>query len=116
MVELDRAMIEGYHIELVQMMENAGRSLAHLARTRFLDGDPPRQTSCGAGGQRWQRGGAGLSDRYGSLPQPGEGRGEQETTHDTRGDHHRQPPARPKHRRDGGPRSLGQRYDDDIGR
>ncbi len=33
-------MIEDYHIELIQMMENAGRNLAHLARTRFLDGDP----------------------------------------------------------------------------
>jgi NAD(P)H-hydrate epimerase len=33
-------MIEDYHIELVQMMENAGRNLAHLARMRFLDGDP----------------------------------------------------------------------------
>src|SRR5262252_4973735 len=40
MVEVDRAMIEDYRIELIQMMENAGRNLAHLARTRFLDGDP----------------------------------------------------------------------------
>lgn len=40
MVEVDRAMIEDFHIELIQMMENAGRCLAHLARTRFLDGDP----------------------------------------------------------------------------
>lgn len=40
MVEVDRAMIEDYQIELIQMMENAGRNLAHLARTRFLDGDP----------------------------------------------------------------------------
>ena len=40
MIEVDRAMIEDYRIELVQMMENAGRNLAHLARTRFLDGDP----------------------------------------------------------------------------
>ena len=40
MVEVDRAMIEDYHIELIQMMENAGRNLAHLARRRFLDGDP----------------------------------------------------------------------------
>ena len=40
MVEVDRAMIEDYHIELIQMMENAGRNLAHLARIRFLDGDP----------------------------------------------------------------------------
>ena len=40
MVEVDRAMIEDYHIDLVQMMESAGRNLAHLARMRFLDGDP----------------------------------------------------------------------------
>lgn len=40
MVEVDRAMIEDYHVKLIQMMENAGRNLAHLARTRFLDGDP----------------------------------------------------------------------------
>lgn len=30
MREVDRAMIEDYRIELVQMMENAGRNLAHL--------------------------------------------------------------------------------------
>lgn len=40
MVEVDRAMMEDYKIELIQMMENAGRSLAHLARERFLGGDP----------------------------------------------------------------------------
>jgi len=40
MVEVDPAMIEDFHIELIQMMENAGRNLAHLARIRFLDGDP----------------------------------------------------------------------------
>lgn len=40
MIEVDRAMIEDYHIELIQMMENAGRNLAHLARRRFLGGDP----------------------------------------------------------------------------
>jgi NAD(P)H-hydrate epimerase len=40
MIEVDRAMVEDYHIELMQMMENAGRNLAHLARDRFLDGDP----------------------------------------------------------------------------
>lgn len=39
-IEVDRAMIEDYHIELIQMMENAGRNLAHLSRTRFLMGDP----------------------------------------------------------------------------
>ena len=40
MIEVDRAMIEDFHIELMQMMENAGRHLAHLARMRFLDGNP----------------------------------------------------------------------------
>ena len=40
MSEVDRAMIEDLGIDLVQMMENAGRALAHLARARFLAGDP----------------------------------------------------------------------------
>ncbi len=40
MIEVDRAMIEDYEIELIQMMENAGRNLAHLARGRFLEGNP----------------------------------------------------------------------------
>ncbi len=40
MIEVDRAMMEDFNIGLIQMMENAGRNLAHLARERFLDGDP----------------------------------------------------------------------------
>lgn len=40
MIEVDRAMMEDYNILLIQMMENAGRNLAHLARERFFDGDP----------------------------------------------------------------------------
>lgn len=40
MIEVDRAMIEDYGILLMQMMEHASRHLAHLARTRLLDGDP----------------------------------------------------------------------------
>lgn len=40
MREVDRLMIEVYGIELIQMMENAGRNLAALARERFLDGAP----------------------------------------------------------------------------
>lgn len=40
MIEVDRAMIEDYGILLIQMMENAGRNLADLARARFLAGDP----------------------------------------------------------------------------
>jgi len=43
MVEVDRAMMEDYKIDLIQMMENAGRNLAHLARERFLNGDPRGQ-------------------------------------------------------------------------
>lgn len=37
MVEVDRLMIEEWHISLIQMMENAGRNLAELARY-LLDG------------------------------------------------------------------------------
>ena len=33
-------MVEDYGIALMQMMENAGRALADLARRRFLNGDP----------------------------------------------------------------------------
>ncbi len=40
MVEVDRAMMEDYRIDLIQMMENAGRCLAVLARARFLEGMP----------------------------------------------------------------------------
>lgn len=36
MVEVDRLMMEEYGIELIQMMENAGRCLARLAVNRFL--------------------------------------------------------------------------------
>lgn len=38
MIEVDRAMIEEYHIDLPRMMENAGRCLAHVARRRFGGG------------------------------------------------------------------------------
>ncbi len=40
MSEVDRLMVEVYHIDLIQMMENAGRNLAVLARERFLGGNP----------------------------------------------------------------------------
>ena len=40
MKEVDRAAIEDFNIDLTQMMENAGRSLAHLARIQFLDENP----------------------------------------------------------------------------
>ena len=40
MREVDRVVVEDYGVLLIQMMENAGRDLAYLARRRFLDGDP----------------------------------------------------------------------------
>lgn len=59
MIEVDRAMVDDFCIALIQMMENAGRNLAHLARTRFLGGDPRGRrvvVLCGTGGN----GGGGL--------------------------------------------------------
>ena len=38
MREVDRAMVEDLHIELIQMLENAGRTLAELAMSRFSPG------------------------------------------------------------------------------
>ena len=35
MAEVDRLMIEEYQISLIQMMENAGRNLAELARRQL---------------------------------------------------------------------------------
>jgi len=40
MREVDRLMIDVYGIELIQMMENAGRNLAALARQHFFAGNP----------------------------------------------------------------------------
>ena len=40
MIEVDRAMVEDFRIELIQMMENAGRNLASLACERFLEHHP----------------------------------------------------------------------------
>jgi len=58
MIEVDRAMIEDYQISLAQMMENAGRNLAHLARERFLDGDPRGQKVAVLAGPGGNGGGA----------------------------------------------------------
>jgi len=58
MVEVDRLMIEEYQIELIQMMENAGRNLAELAR-RQLGGQVAGNSItilCGVG----NNGGGGL--------------------------------------------------------
>lgn len=59
MIEVDRAMIEDYHIELIQMMENTGRALAELAR-RLLGGtakDHSVAVLCGSG----NNGGGGMT-------------------------------------------------------
>lgn len=54
MVEVDRVMIEDLHIELIQMMENAGRNLARTAIDVY---SPTKVTVCaGSGGN----GGGGL--------------------------------------------------------
>jgi len=58
MAEVDRAMIEDFGIELIQMMENAGRCLAHLARERFLDSDPTRKSVIVLAGSGGNGGGA----------------------------------------------------------
>jgi NAD(P)H-hydrate epimerase len=39
MIRVDQLMIESLGIQLIQMMENAGRHLAELARAKFLDYD-----------------------------------------------------------------------------
>jgi NAD(P)H-hydrate epimerase len=59
MIEVDRAMIEDYHIELIQMMENAGRTFAELAR-RWLGGTVKGHSIivlCGSG----NNGGGGMT-------------------------------------------------------
>lgn len=58
MVAVDRLMIENYQIELLQMMENAGRCLADLARRRFLHRDPRRKTVFVLAGSGGNGGGA----------------------------------------------------------
>jgi len=58
MIEVDRLMVEVYGIQLIQMMENAGRNLAELSR-RVLDGDVGGKriaVLCGAG----NNGGGGM--------------------------------------------------------
>lgn len=64
MREVDRAMIEDYGIQLIQMMENAGRALASLARVRFLDGDPRRKRVVVLAGTGGNGGGALVCARH----------------------------------------------------
>ena len=73
MIEVDRAMIEDFHIELIQMMENAGRNLAHLARERFLTGEPRKKSIVVLAGTGGNGGGALVAARrlhnYGAAVQ-----------------------------------------------
>lgn len=60
MREVDRLATEEYRLHLLQMMENAGRHFAALARDEFLEGDVRDHTVlvvCGSGGN----GGGGLA-------------------------------------------------------
>ncbi|MFQ5571419.1 MAG: NAD(P)H-hydrate epimerase [Rhodothermales bacterium] len=64
MREVDRAMIEDFHISLVQMMENAGCNLAHLACVRFLGGDPAGKPVVVLAGTGGNGGGALVAARH----------------------------------------------------
>lgn len=64
MIEVDRAMMEDYKIELIQMMENAGRNLAHLARERFFAGNPRGKTIAVLAGTGGNGGGAMVCARH----------------------------------------------------
>jgi NAD(P)H-hydrate epimerase len=59
MIEVDRAMIEDYRIELIQMMENAGRAFAELARRQMRGAikDSSVVVLCGSG----NNGGGGMT-------------------------------------------------------
>ena len=63
MIEVDRAMIEDYKIELIQMMENAGRNLATLAKELFLEGDPQSKRVAVLAGTGGNGGGALVAAR-----------------------------------------------------
>lgn len=54
MIEVDRVMVDDLHIELIQMMENAGRQVAHVVRS--LVGPRRAWVAVGTGGN----GGGGL--------------------------------------------------------
>ena len=58
MIEVDRLMMEEYHIELIQMMEYAGRCLAIVARDVFFDNDPQDKNICVLAGTGGNGGGA----------------------------------------------------------
>lgn len=63
MIEIDRLMIQSYGITLLQMMENAGRNLALLAR-RFLRGLIENKNICVVVGNGNNGGGGLVAARY----------------------------------------------------
>ena len=63
MVEVDRVMIEDYGIELIQMMENAGRCLARLAQERYLGSEQVGQRVAVLAGSGGNGGGAMVAAR-----------------------------------------------------
>ena len=64
MREVDRAMVEDFQIGLIQMMENAGRSLARLVRCHFLDGNPRGASITVLAGSGGNGGGALVAARH----------------------------------------------------
>ena len=63
MVEVDRLMMEHYSISLIQMMENAGRCLAIVAREEYLSGDVENKRICVLAGTGGNGGGAMVGAR-----------------------------------------------------
>ncbi|MEO1050412.1 MAG: NAD(P)H-hydrate epimerase [Bacteroidota bacterium] len=63
MIEVDRLMIEVYGIELLQMMENAGRCLSIVAVNRFLQPDTSTKKVAVLAGTGGNGGGAMVSAR-----------------------------------------------------
>jgi NAD(P)H-hydrate epimerase len=64
MIEVDRAMIEYYGIQLIQMMENAGRNLANLSRKRYLRKDQSGKSVVVMAGTGGNGGGALVCARH----------------------------------------------------
>jgi NAD(P)H-hydrate epimerase len=64
MIAVDRLMVEKFEIALSQMMENAGRHLAHLARQRFLGGNPRGKAVIVLAGPGGNGGGALVGARH----------------------------------------------------
>ena len=63
MVEVDRLMVTDYGVELIQMMENAGRNLAELV-LRMLSASSSKQSVCVLCGRGNNGGGGMVAARY----------------------------------------------------